>query len=86
MKFDRTYWRDQSAERLIEEARDSGDELTIALGERLAIKDERLVQARAQTKAESEYLATIDVMRAEIAALERQVRDLSRDGMRLWTE
>ena len=76
MQFDRTYWRAQSAERLIEEARESGDELTIALGERLAIKDERLVQARAQTKAESDYLATIDVMRAEIAALERQVADL----------
>jgi len=76
MKFDRTYWRAQSAERLIEEARESGHELAIALGERLAIKDERLVQARAQTKVESDYLATIDVMRAEIAALERQVADL----------
>ena len=33
--FDRTYWRCVSDKRLIEEARESGDELTIALGERL---------------------------------------------------
>ena len=33
--FDRTYWRQVDDKRLIEEARNSGDELTIALGERL---------------------------------------------------
>lgn len=32
---DRTYWRSCSTKRLIEEARDSGHELCIALGERL---------------------------------------------------
>ena len=35
MQHDRTYWRACDTARLIEEARDSGHELAIALGERL---------------------------------------------------
>lgn len=36
MNHDRTYWRSVDDRRLIEAARDSGNELAIALGERLA--------------------------------------------------
>lgn len=36
MTHDRDYWRSSDERRLIEEARDSGHELAIALGERLA--------------------------------------------------
>ena len=39
MKQDRTYWRSEPAERLIEEGKASGDELAIALAERLEDKD-----------------------------------------------
>ena len=46
MKHDRTYWRGESAERLIEEGKASGDELTIALAERLEDKDRNLEAAR----------------------------------------
>lgn len=35
MTQDRTYWRAESTRRLIEEGKASGDELTIALAERL---------------------------------------------------
>lgn len=35
MKQDRTYWRQESTRRLIEEGKASGDELAIALAERL---------------------------------------------------
>lgn len=73
MTYDRTYWRACSDTRLIEEARDSGHELTIALGERLedtAVKDERAY------KMESDYLATIDCLRAELACAERTISSL----------
>ena len=46
MKQDRTYWRGETAERLIEEGKASGDELTIALAERLEDKDRNLEAAR----------------------------------------
>lgn len=46
MKHDRTYWRSESAERLIEEGKASGDELTIALAERLEDKDINLQAVR----------------------------------------
>lgn len=47
---DRTYWRAQETARLIDDARYSGHELCIALGERLedeqAARDETLAEAR----------------------------------------
>lgn len=49
--FDRTYWRSCSTSRLIEEARESGDELCIAIGERLEEldnADERLEEILAE--------------------------------------
>jgi hypothetical protein len=80
MAQDRDYWRAVSDIRLIEEARDSGDELSIALGERLqdTLRDcERLGGRESHDRRENEnLLATIMVMRAEIKALEDQVSDL----------
>ena len=46
MRQDRTYWRSEPAERLIEEGKASGDELAIALAERLEDKDRNLEAAR----------------------------------------
>jgi predicted metallo-beta-lactamase superfamily hydrolase len=46
MKQDRTYWRSEPAERLIEEGKASGDELAIALAERLEDKDRNLEAVR----------------------------------------
>ena len=46
MKQDRTYWRSEPAERLIEEGKESGHELAIALAERLEDKDRNLEAAR----------------------------------------
>lgn len=79
--MDRSYWRGQSAERLVEAGKDSGHELAIALAERLEDKDARLddlreLDRRGWGRTEDEYLATISVMRSEIAALEDQVAGL----------
>lgn len=46
MTQDRTYWRSEPAERLIEEGKESGHELAIALAERLEDKDRNLEAAR----------------------------------------
>lgn len=46
MTNDRTYWRSEPAERLIEEGKASGHELAIALAERLEDKDRNLEAAR----------------------------------------
>lgn len=80
MVQDRTYWRLADDTRLVEEARDSGGELSIALGERLqdTLREcERLGGRETHDRYENEnLLATIVVMRAEIKALEDQVSDL----------
>lgn len=80
MTHDRDYWRTVSDTRLIEEARDSEDELSIALGERLhdTLREcERLGGRETHDRHENQnLLATIVVMRAEIKALEDQVSDL----------
>jgi hypothetical protein len=60
---DRDYWRGQPEQRLIEEARDSGHELCIALGERLdGLRD-------------TDRSAT-GPLRREIDALEEQVEEI----------
>lgn len=43
--MDRDYWRSAPTKRLIEEARDSGHDLCIALGERLEEADDELSSA-----------------------------------------
>jgi hypothetical protein len=79
---DRTYWRSQHSARLIEEGKASGHELAIAIAERLEDVEDALDQLHEKQerkgwgRSESEYIATIAVMRAEIKALEDQVSDL----------
>lgn len=79
---DRTYWRAQDSDRLILEGKDSGHELAIALAERLEDVEDALDQLHEKHerkgwgRSESDYIATITVMRAEIKALEDQVSDL----------
>ena len=63
---DRTYWRQCSLKTLIEQARDSQDELAIALGERLE-----------EYEAQEETLA--DIMQ-ENDDLARQVQSLAEDN------
>ena len=71
---DRTYWRACDGKRLIEEARDSGHELCIALGERL--EDCAAVESdKAETIRKLEHRlimaqAALESMRAELGAYE----------------
>lgn len=71
---DRTYWRACDGKRLIEEARDSGHELCIALGERL--EDCTAGESdKAETIRKLEHRlimaqAALESMRAELGAYE----------------
>ena len=81
MTQDRTYWRDQTDARLIDEAKHyPSAELCVALGERLAdtYAEDRWneeLKERCDTQQ-----ATILVMRAEIKALEDQIDDMMGRG------
>ena len=68
-QMDRTYWRATSTRALIEAARGSGDELTIALGERLEEYDcdEDTIADLQQANAELER--RVDDLRQEIESL-----------------
>ncbi len=66
MTHDRTYWRAISTRGLIEQARDSQDELAIALGERLE-------------EYESQE-ATIDDLQRENRELEQRVESWREEG------
>lgn len=74
MTLDRTYWRACDDRRLIEEARDSGHELAIALGERL--EDCRADDARCLDKIhrlEQRLIlaqAAIETLKAEVRGYE----------------
>lgn len=75
MTHDRDYWRSHSATRLIEAARESRDELTIALGERLEDFDgmeERLAEAEAELRL---ALNDIEALETRIAILEQAEDD-----------
>ena len=66
---DRTYWRACDNKRLIEEARDSGHELAIALGERLEALEgtpTELYEAEAQI---ADLTRQVKRLRAELNAL-----------------
>lgn len=68
--FDRTYWRACDNKRLIEEARDSGHELAIALGERLealADADDQLYDLK---RERDELERRVDYLRRELDAYE----------------
>ena len=67
---DRTYWRACDNKRLIEEARDSGHELAIALGERLealADADDQLYDLK---RERDELERRVDYLRKELDAYE----------------
>lgn len=67
---DRTYWRCCDNKRLIEEARDSGHELAIALGERLealADADDQLYDLK---RERDELERRVDYLRKELDAYE----------------
>ena len=67
---DRTYWRACDNKRLIEEARDSGHELAITLGERLealADADDQLYDLK---RERDELERRVDYLRRELDAYE----------------
>ena len=66
---DRTYWRCCDNKRLIEEARDSGHELAIALGERLEALAEADNQLYDLKRERDELERRVDDLRAELNAL-----------------
>ena len=70
-QMDRTYWRATSTRSLIEAARHSGDELAIALGERLEEFDcdEETIADLQRENAELER--RVDDLRQEIESLNR---------------
>lgn len=75
MTNDRTYWRACDDSRLIEEARNSNDELAIALGERLeslAGVDDELHDLR---RERDELDARCDALRAELNDLYKAMAD-----------
>ena len=80
---DRTYWRLCDDKRLIEEARDSGHELCIALGERL--KDCTAGESdKAETIRKLEHRlimaqAAVESMRAELGAYEEMFAGKAHD-------
>jgi len=71
---DRTYWRACDDKRLIEEARDSGHELCIALGERLedctACESDKAETIRKLEHRLIMAQAALESMRAELGAYE----------------
>lgn len=68
-RFDRTYWRSQSAERLCDEALSSGCELTIAMGERLEA-------LRGSDQDHADALLEIEELNQRIDALMATQREL----------
>lgn len=84
MMHDRDYWRSSDERRLIDEARDSGHELAIALGERLAEfveLAETLEDELKDTREEAERLANkmddqIYLLDSKVERLELMVEEL----------
>jgi chromosome segregation ATPase len=80
---DRNYWRACDTSRLIEEARDSGNELAIVLGERLKDRDEEDEKDLADWKQKAEDYEIdctqlddkVYQLRAEIEKLELMIAD-----------
>ena len=65
-QHDRTYWRMLSTRGLIEQARNSGDELAIALGERLEEYEEQEDTLADLLRENREMDTRIDTLRDEI--------------------
>lgn len=71
---DRDYWRCCDNQRLIDEARDSGHELSIALGERLEGHD---------SPATEQLRAELDSLEVRAEAIELELDDIRLDNERL---
>lgn len=71
MTNDRTYWRACDDKRLIEEARNSNDELTIALGERLEATADAVDEAEELKHRLSLAIGTIRNLQAELDEMQR---------------
>lgn len=73
MTHDRTYWRMSSTAYLIDHARNSGNELAIALGERLeeyADQEDRIYDLQRENK---ELEQRVESWREEVDALRAQL-------------
>ena len=83
---DRNYWRSQDTSRLIDDARHSGHELAIVLGERLEDLDVEAREELAEWKQKAEDLQidcnqledTLFQLRAEIEQLELMIAERDR--------
>ena len=83
---DRNYWRSQDTSRLIDDARHSGHELAIVLGERLEDFDVEAREELAEWKQRAEDLQidcnqledTLYQLRAEIEQLELMIAERDR--------
>lgn len=83
---DRNYWRSQDTSRLIDDARHSGHELAIVLGERLEDMDTEAQEALAEWKQRAEDLQIdcnqledkVYELRAEIEQLELMIAERDR--------
>ena len=73
---DRTYWRVQDTKRLITEAKDSGHELCIALGERLEDMPHKTSELEYYKDRAELWRGANIALRAEIVALEQELRDI----------
>jgi phage-related tail protein len=76
MTNDRTYWRACDDKRLIEEARNSTDELAIALGERLEATADIADEAEELKHRLNLAIGTIRNLQAELAEMQRACDDL----------
>lgn len=72
-QHDRDYWRMSSTRSLIEQARHSGDELAIALGERLAEYEGQEDVIYDLQRENKELDARVDSLREEIEELRAQL-------------
>jgi predicted RNase H-like nuclease (RuvC/YqgF family) len=75
--YDRAHWRDCPDTMLIEAARDSGHELSIALGERLDAATGADVEHLRNENEELE--ATIDALRQQVASLESRLASAAQE-------
>jgi hypothetical protein len=70
---DRTYWRMSSTRGLIEQARNSGNELAIALGERLEEYEGQEATIDDLIRENAEFKAMVDSRDDDIAYLRAQL-------------
>ena len=72
---DRTYWRSEHDDRLIEAARDSGHELAIALGERLDDYRDIVDELESLKEQHDELKRRTEALAIELRAYEDAIHD-----------